>query len=55
MDKLAKERVFLRWAPDNRERKNGVLFAEDLLDLHAREIMLAGIVTDVVAKWTFWF
>ena len=55
VDKLAKERIFLRRAPDDRERENGVLFAENFFDLHARKIVLAGVVTDVVAKGTFRF
>ena len=53
MNKLAKECVFLRRAANDCERENRILFAENFFDSHAREIVLAGVVTDVVTERTF--
>ena len=53
VNKLAKERVFLRRAANDRERENRVLFAKHFLDSHTRKIVFAGVVADVVAKRTF--
>ena len=53
VNELAKERIFLGRAADDRERENRILFAKHFLDSHTRKIVFAGIITDVVPKWAF--
>lgn len=54
MDETSKQGVFLRGAAYHSEWIDGVLLAENLFNSHVGEIVLVGVVADMIPKGAFW-